>query len=100
MYQAREIERRVMTRMAEFRQAQRDVAQHCEMAFDANTAEDYYRAGLEHCGVPRSETSGLNVFSLKALLKYRPRPGSPAWRDAPAMAYDSGEKSVLDDILA
>ena len=32
-----------------------------------------------------------------------PVPGSQAWRDAPAMAYDAtaaGEKSVLDDILA
>jgi hypothetical protein len=99
MYQAREIERLVMTRMAEFNQARRDVAQF-GMAFDGDSAEAVYRNGLEALGVPRSDTAGLNVFSLKALLKYRPRPGTQAWLDAPAMAFDIGEKSVLDDILA
>jgi hypothetical protein len=103
MYQsAREIENRVMTRMAEFRQAERDVAQHLGMAFDGDNAEEIYRNALDHCGVPRSDTASLNVFSLQALLKHRPVPGSRAWRNAPAMAFDSkpGEKSVLDDILA
>jgi hypothetical protein len=97
-----QIEDRVAARMTELRQAERDVASHCNgMAFDANSAEDVYRAGLEYCGIPRSETSGLNIFSLKALLKHRPMPGSRAWRSAPAMAFDSTPGgSALDTILA
>jgi hypothetical protein len=103
MYQsARDIENRVVARMTELRQSERDAMQHCGMAFDGNSAEEIYRNALEHCGISRRETAGLNVYSLKALLKHRPTPGSRAWRDAPAMAFDStpGEKSVLDDILA
>ena len=100
MYQSREIEHRVMARMSEFRQAERDVAQHLGMAFDGDNAEEIYRNALDHCGIPRGDTSSLNVFSLRALLKHRPVPGSQAWRSTPAMAFDSPEGSVLDDILA
>jgi hypothetical protein len=71
------------------------------MAFDGDSAEALYRSALEHCGVPRSETAGMNVAGLRTLLKNRPKPGSREWRDAPSLAEDStGEKSVLDDILA
>jgi hypothetical protein len=96
-----QIEDRVAERMGSLRQAERDVALHCGgMAFDGATAEEVYRAGLDHVGVPRSETAGLNIHSLRALLKYRPTPGSPAWRSAPAMAFDSTPgDSVLDSIL-
>jgi hypothetical protein len=96
-----QIEDRVTARMTELRQAERDVALHCDgMAFDGATAEEVYRNALEHCGISRSETSSLNVFSLKALLKHRPTPGSHAWRSAPAMAFDSKPgNSTLDAIL-
>jgi hypothetical protein len=96
-----QIEDRVTARMTELRQAERDVALHCDgMAFDGATAEEVYRNALEHCGISRGETSSLNVFSLKALLKHRPTPGSHAWRSAPAMAFDSKPgNSVLDSIL-
>jgi hypothetical protein len=97
-----QIEDRVTARMTELRQAEREVALHCGgMAFDGNSAEEVYRKGLEHLGVPRSETSRLSVAALRILLKNRPAPGSRAWRDAPAMAFDStpGEKSILDGIL-
>jgi hypothetical protein len=97
---AAQIENSVMARVTALRQAERDVA-HFGMAFDgATSAEELYRNALEHCGVARQESSGLNLSSLRVLLKHRPMPGSRAWRDAPAMAFDSGEKSVLDDILA
>jgi hypothetical protein len=100
-----EIERlatdRAFAAMAEFRQAERDIAQHLGMAFDGDSAEEIYRRALAHCGIPRSETDGLSASTLKVLLRNRPMPGSRAWRDAPAMAFDaSGEESVLDDILA
>jgi hypothetical protein len=94
-----QIEDRVTARMAALRQAERDVAQHCGMAFDGATAEDVYRAGLNHLGIARTETASMNVAGLRALLKHRPAPGSQAWRNAPAMAYDSKEPSVLDGIL-
>jgi hypothetical protein len=88
--------------MASFRQAERDVVRYCGMAFDGDTAEEIYGNALEHSGISRRETAGLNVSSLKALLRHRPTPGSAAWRNAPSMAFDTtpGEKSVLDDILA
>jgi hypothetical protein len=93
---------RALDEMVAFRQAERDAVRHCGMAFDGDSAEEIYRNALEHTGIPRSDTSSLNVYSLKALLKHRPVPGSQAWRNAPSMAFDStpGEKSVLDDILA
>jgi hypothetical protein len=97
-----QIEDRVAARMTDLRQAERDVALHCNgMALDGATAEEVYRAGLEHCGISRSETSGLSVAALRVLLKNRPSPGSSAWRDTPAMAFDStpGERSALDGIL-
>jgi hypothetical protein len=101
MYQSvRDIENGVVARMTELSQAERDAAQHCGMAFDGNSAEEIYRNALDHCGISRRETVGLNVSSLKALLKYRPTPGSQAWRSAPAMAFDTAGDSVLDDILA
>jgi hypothetical protein len=98
----REIENRVVARMTALRDAEREAAQYCGMAFDGDSAEQIYVAALEHCGISRRETAGLNVYALKALLKHRPTPGSREWRNAPAMAFDStpGEKSVLDDILA
>jgi hypothetical protein len=93
-----QIEDRVMARTAELRQAERDVALHCSgMACDANSAEEVYRLGLEHLGVSRSETSGLNAASLKIILKHTARRGS---RGASGMAFDSrGESPVLDAIL-
>ena len=93
-----QIEDRVMAKTAELRQAEKDVSLHCGMAFDGQSAEEVYRAGLDHIGVPRSETAGLNIHSLRALLKHRPTPGSPAWRSTTAMAFDS-TPSVLDGIL-
>ena len=42
-----QIEDRVTSRMTELRQAERDVALHCGMAFDGATAADVYRAGLD-----------------------------------------------------
>jgi hypothetical protein len=95
-----QIEDRVTARMAALRQAERDVAQHCGMAFDGATAEDVYRAGLNHLGIAKADLSGMNVAGLRALLKHTPRPGSPAWRNAPALPQDSKAPSVLDDILA
>jgi hypothetical protein len=88
--------------MASFRQAERDVVRHCGIAFDGDNAEEIYRNALEHSGIPRRETAGLNAPALRTLLKHRPTPGSSAWRNAPSMAFDTtpGEKSVLDDILA
>jgi hypothetical protein len=88
--------------LAKLRQAERDAAQHCGMAFDGDNAEEVYQAALEHSGIPRSETDGLSASTLRILLRRRPAPGSQAWRDSPAMAFDStsSEKSVLDDILA
>jgi hypothetical protein len=96
-----QIEDRVTARMTEMRQAEKDVSLHCGgMAFDGATAEDVYRNALEHCGIPRSDTSALNIHSLKALLKHQPAPGSRAWRDAPAMAFDSAASGgALDSIL-
>jgi hypothetical protein len=94
-----QIEDRVTARMAELRQAERDVALHCGgMAFDANSAEEVYRKGLEHLGVPRSETSRLDAASLKTILKHTARPGS---QHASRMAFDTrdGGSPVLDSIL-
>jgi hypothetical protein len=96
-----QIEDRVTARMTALRDAEREVAQRCPgMAFDGATAEDVYRAGLNHLGIAKADLSGMNVAGLRALLKHTPRPGTPAWRNAPAMAYDSKEPSVLDGILS
>lgn len=92
--------------MAKMRQAQMDCAPfmgalNSGVAFDS--AESLYRHVLtDACGLPEQDVKHLSVNSLRVLLKHRPVPGSQAWRDAPAMAYDAtaGEKSVLDDILA
>ena len=74
------------------------------MAFSGvagDNAEEIYRNALEHSGISRRETASLLSTALRTLLKHRPMPGSSAWRNAPAIAYDPtpGEKSVLDDIL-
>ena len=86
--------------IAERRQAESDVMSHVGLAFDGADAKEIYRNALEHCGVSRDDTQYLTTASLKVLLKHRPTPGSREWRNAPAMAFDTGEKSVLDDILA
>jgi hypothetical protein len=58
----------------------------------------HYRKGLEHLGVPRSETSRLDAASLKTILKHTARPGS---QHASRMAFDTrdGGSPVLDSIL-
>jgi hypothetical protein len=96
-----QIEDRVTARMTELRQAERDVALHCNgMACDAAaTAEDVYRAGLDHIGVPRRETAGLSASALRTILK-NVRAGSYA-SHAPAMAFDaSQDDGKLSSILA
>jgi hypothetical protein len=94
-----QIEDRVTARMTELRQAERDVALHCNgMACDGATAEDVYRAGLDHIGVPRRETAGLSAASLRVLLKSVRT--SQASHGAPAMAFDaSQDDGVLGSIL-
>ena len=97
-----QIEDRVTSRMTELRQAERDVALHCNgMAFDGASAADVYRAGLDHVGVPRRETAGLSATELRVLLKNLPRSGAGGvvTRSSAAMAFDSREPSVLDSIL-
>jgi hypothetical protein len=97
-----QIEDRVTARMAELRQAERDVALHCGgMAFDGATAADVYRAGLDHVGVPRRETAGLSASELRVILKNLPRSGAGGvvTRSSAAMAFDSREPSPLDSIL-
>ena len=98
-----QIEDRVTARMAELRQAERDVALYCGMAFDgATTAAEAYRAGLDHIGVSRRETAGLSATELRVLLKNLPRSGAGGvTRSSAAMAYDSASHgpSVLDSIL-
>jgi hypothetical protein len=95
-----QIEDRVTARMTELRQAERDVALHCNgMACDGATAEDVYRAGLDHIGVSRRETAGLSASALRVLLK-NVRAGSHA-SHAPAMAFDaSQDDGKLSSILA
>src|ERR1700679_3056736 len=89
-----QIEDRVTARMAELRQAERDVALHCSgMAFDGATAEEVYRAGLDHVGVPRRETAGLSASELRVILKNLPRSGAGGVvpRSSAAMAFASRE---------
>ena len=99
-----QIEDRVTARMTELRQAERDVALHCGgMAFDGATAEEVYRAGLDHVGVSRRETAGLSASELRVILKNLPishRGGVVSGASA-SMAYDSASHgpSVLDSIL-
>ena len=96
-----QIEDRVTERMGALRQAEREVTAQFGMTFDGASAEEIYRKALDHCGISRGETAGLNAQSLRVLLKTRPTPGSRAWRDAPAMAYDTKSgPSPLDGILA
>jgi hypothetical protein len=99
-----QIEDRVTARMTELRQAERDVALHCGgMAFDGATAEEVYRAGLDHVGVSRRETAGLSASELRVILKNLPishRGGVVSGASA-SMAYDSASHgpSVLDSVL-
>jgi hypothetical protein len=69
------------------------------MAFDSGGgAEEVYQAGLEHIGIPRRETAGMNAAQLRVLLKNVRT--SQASHGAPAMAYDgSAGSSALDGIL-
>jgi hypothetical protein len=93
---------RASSAMVELRQADRDVAKYCDgMAFDAATAEDVYRAGLDHCGVPMRETAGLPAAALRILLKNLPRSGSGGTvGSAAAVAFDASEgSSALSSIL-
>jgi hypothetical protein len=72
------------------------------MAFDAATAADVYRAGLDHIGVPRRETAGLSASALRVILKNLPLSGAGGvvTRSSAGMAYDSASgPSVLDSIL-
>jgi hypothetical protein len=99
---AQTLANRVRDDMAAIRQAERDAAQYCNgMAFDGADAEEIYRNALEHCGVPRSDTAGIGASSLRVILRNLPTPGSPAWRAAPPMAFDSASHgpSVLASIL-
>ena len=101
---AHDVADRVSSAMVELRQAERDVALHCGgMAFDAATAADVYRAGLDHIGVPRRETAGLSASALRVILKNLPLSGAGGvvTRSSAAMAYDSASQgpSVLDSIL-
>jgi hypothetical protein len=93
---------RVSERMVALRQADRDVAQYCGgMAFDGATAEDVYRAGLDHLGVPKRDTVGLRAPELRVILKTLPRfgTGGVVTRSSAAMAFDSTATSALDSIL-
>jgi hypothetical protein len=98
-----EVEDRLAERMSSFRQAERDVALHCGgMAFDVDSAEEVYRAGLDHIGVSRRETDGLSASALRVILKNIPisqRRGVVS-RSSAAMAFDASEdSSPLDSIL-
>jgi hypothetical protein len=96
-----QIEDQVTARMTELRQAEKDASIYCDgMAFDANSAAEVYRAALDHIGVSRRDTAGMNATALRVLLKSVRT--SQASRGAPAMAYDSASQgpSVLDSILA
>jgi hypothetical protein len=99
-----QIEDRVTARMTELRQAERDVALHCGgMAFDGATAEEVYRAGLDHVGVSRRETAGLSASELRVILKNLPisHRGGVVSGSSASMAYDSASHgpSVLDSVL-
>jgi hypothetical protein len=98
-----EIEDRVTARMADLRQAEREVAIHCNgMAFDGASAEEVYRAGLDHLGVSRRDTSGMAATELRILLKNLPLSGAGGvvTRSPAAMAFDASEgSSPLDSIL-
>jgi hypothetical protein len=98
-----EIENRVTAKMEERRQAEKDVALHCNgMAFDGASAEEIYRAGLESVGVPKRDTYGMSTSSLRILLKNLPLSGAGGvvTRSSARMAYDSASgPSVLDSIL-
>ena len=91
---------RASEKMRALRQADRDVALHCGgMAFDGATAEDVYRAGLDHLGVSRRETAGLSAAALRVLLKNVR--SSQASHGAPAMAFDaSQDDGKLSSILS
>src|SRR5882757_2883565 len=91
--------------MAKMRQAELDCApfmigMNSGVAFDST--EGLYRHVLtDACGIPGQDVQHLQVNALRTLLRTRPVPGSHAWRNAPAMAYDvKPGDSVLDDILA
>jgi hypothetical protein len=97
-----QIEDRVTERMNALRQADCDVALHCDgMAFDGATAADVYRAGLDHLGVPMRETAGLGYATLRVILKNLPRSGAGGTvGSAAAMAFDASEgSSALSSIL-
>jgi hypothetical protein len=69
------------------------------MAIDGATAEDVYRAGLDHLGVSRRETAGLSAAALRVLLKNVR--SSQASHGAPAMAFDaSQDDGKLSSILS
>jgi hypothetical protein len=93
---------RASSAMVALRQADRDVAKYCDgLAFDAATAEEVYRAGLEHLGVPKRELAGLSASALRVLLKNLPRSGAGGTVDSAAMAFDASEgSSALSSILA
>ena len=99
---AQSVADRASEKMRALREADRDVALHCNgLAFDGATAEDVYRAGLDHCGVPMRETVGLSASELRVILKNLPRSGAGGVTRSSAMAYDSASHgpSVLDSIL-
>jgi hypothetical protein len=69
---ARNVRARIVDEMRDLRQAERDVAQHCGMAFDGDSAEEVYRSALEHhFGVPRSKTASLSASHLRVVLTFR-----------------------------
>jgi hypothetical protein len=98
---ARSVRARIVDEMRDLRQAERDVAQHCGMAFDGDSAEEVYRSALEHhFGVPRSKTAGLSASHLRVVLKNLPVPGSPRFgQRSAAMAFDGASDGKLDSIL-
>lgn len=84
-----EVERRVTTRVRNHLLSKADAQRDCGMAFDGATAAEVYVNALDHVGVPRSETTGLDARSL-ALLWKQARRGS---RGASGMAFDTQDCS-------
>jgi hypothetical protein len=91
---------RISEEMKSLRQAEKEAATYCNgMAFDGASAEEIYRAALDHFGVPRRDTDGMNAPGLRVLLKMVRT--SQASHGAPAMAMDANEScgTQLDMIL-
>jgi hypothetical protein len=82
---AREVESRVTARLRNQLQTKDDARRDCGLAFDGADAAEIYANALDHVGVPRSETTGLDARSL-ALIWRQARRGS--WTSR-GMAFDA-----------